>query len=215
MYRLWEEGYEVVAGVKADRGKETRLHRTAAKTFYKLIGSATGIDMENASDFKLLDRKAIDALCGMPERSAFFRAMSAWIGFKGTTVSYEVQPRVAGESKWSTASLFRYAVTNISSFSTAPMQIVTFLGVITLLMSVVFGLITLYQKLTGAALGGFTTVILLLGFIGSIIMISLGIIGYYLAKIYEEIKGRPRYIVSEVTYAYAREAEGTGTKNDT
>ena len=198
MYRLWEQGYEVVEGIKEDRGEESGLHRFAANTFYRLISWATGMNMSDASDFKLLDRKVVDTLNSMPERNVFFRALSYWVGFKKTSVSYCVRERTAGESKWSTKSLIKYALTNISSFSSAPLHIVTVLGAVTLVCAVVFGIIALVQKFSGAALGGFTTVILLLLFIGSVIMISLGIIGYYIARIYDEIKGRPRYIISEI-----------------
>ena len=198
MYRLWEQGYEVVEGIKEDRGEESGLHRFAANTFYRLISWATGMDMSDASDFKLLDRRVVDTLNSMPERNVFFRALSYWVGFKKTSVSYCVRERTAGESKWSTKSLIKYALTNISSFSSAPLHIVTVLGAVTLVCAVVFGVIALVQKFFGAALGGFTTVILLLLFIGSVIMISLGIIGYYIARIYDEIKGRPRYIISEI-----------------
>lgn len=198
MYRLWEQGYEVVEGIKEDRGEESGLHRFAANTFYRLISWATGMDMSDASDFKLLDRKVVDTLNSMPERNVFFRALSYWVGFKKTSVSYCVRERTVGESKWSTKSLIKYALTNISSFSSAPLHIVTVLGAVTLVCAVVFGIIALVQKFSGAALGGFTTVILLLLFIGSVIMISLGIIGYYIARIYDEIKGRPRYIISEI-----------------
>lgn len=197
MYHLWEVGYEVVEGIKEDRGEESGLHKFAANSFYSLISRATGMNMSSSSDFKLLDRKVVDTLNQMPERNVFFRALSFWVGFKRAEVSYRVRERVAGESKWSTRSLIKYAITNISSFSSAPLHIITVLGFIMLAVSVVLGVIALVQKITGQALGGFTTVILLLLFSSSIIMISLGIIGYYIARIYDEIKGRPRYIVSQ------------------
>lgn len=196
MYELWKQGYEVIEGQKSDRGKESATHAFAAHTFYSLISKAVGFDMENASDFKLLDRKAVNVLLNMREKNAFFRALSSWIGFETTTVSFEVQEREAGESKWSTKSLVKYALTNISSFSTAPMQMVTVLGVIMFIITIVFGITAFVQKLMGIAQPGFTTVIILLLFSSSMIMISLGIIGYYIARIYEEIKGRPRYIIS-------------------
>lgn len=195
MYSLWENGYEVIEGVKRSRGKESMLHRFNAKCFYGLISKASGIDMANASDYKLLDRRAVEVLLTMREKHAFFRALSGWIGFKTATVEYEVQERRFGTSKWSTASLVRYAISNITSFSTAPMQIVTILGFIMLIVAVVFSVIALIQKITGTALGGFTTIILLLLFIGSLLMISLGIIGFYIARIYEEVQDRPRFIV--------------------
>ena len=197
MYRLWEQGYEVVEGIKHDRGEETGLHRFAANTFYGIISKATGIDRASSSDFKLLDRKVVDTLNAMPERNVFFRALSFWVGFKKTEVTYDVRERTAGESKWSTRSLIRYAITNIGSFSSAPLHLIIILGFITLAISIVFSIVALVQKLAGTALGGVTTVIILLLFLGSIMMISLGIIGYYIARIYEEIKGRPRYIIEE------------------
>lgn len=198
MYRLWEQGYEVVEGIKEDRGEESGLHKFAANSFYGLISKATGMDMSSSSDFKLLDRKVVDTLNSLPERNVFFRALSFWVGYKKTSVSYCVQERTEGVSKWSTKSLIKYALTNISSFSSAPLHIVTVLGFIMLAVSVVLGIIALVQKISGVALGGFTTVILLLLFSASVIMISLGIIGYYIARIYDEIKGRPRYIISRI-----------------
>ena len=198
MYRLWEEGYEVVEGVKEDRGEESGFHRFAANSFYGIISRATGMDMASSSDFKLLDRKVVDALNQMPERNVFFRALSFWVGFKKAEVSYRVRDRVAGESKWSTKSLIKYAINNIGSFSSAPLHIITVLGVVMLVIAVVFGVEALVQKILGNALGGFTTVILLLLIASSLIMISLGIIGFYIARIYEELKGRPRYIISRV-----------------
>lgn len=197
MYRLWEEGYEIVEAVKTDRGKESFLHMLSAKCFYGIISHVTHIDMNRASDFKLLDRKAITVLLNIREKNAFFRALSSWIGFKTIQVEFEVREREDGESKWSTWSLIKYAISNVTSFSSAPMQIVTVLGVVMMFMAVIFGGISLYQKIMGTALGGFTTMILLQLFTGSVVMISLGIIGYYIAKIYEEIKGRPRFIISE------------------
>ena len=198
MYRLWEQGYEVVEGIKEDRGAETGFHRFAANSFYALISRAAGLDMASSSDFKLLDRKVVDTLNQMPERNVFFRALSFWVGFKKAEVRYKVRERTAGESKWSTRSLFRYAINNIGSFSSAPLHIVTVLGVVMLIVALVFGVVALVQKLAGVALGGFTTVILLLLLSSSLIMISLGVIGFYIARIYEETKGRPRFIISDI-----------------
>lgn len=198
MYRLWQEGYEVVEGVKDDRGSESAAHRFMANTFYGIISKMTGFDMADSSDFKLLDRKVVDTLNQMKERNVFFRALSFWVGFKKATVSYSVRERAAGQSKWSTKALFKYAITNITSFSSFPMQIVTILGYVMFIVSIVLGVIALYQKFAGYALSGFTTVIIILLFGFSIIMMSLGIIGLYIAKIYTECQGRPRYIISSV-----------------
>ena len=196
MYHMWEEGWEVVEGVKRTRGRESAAHRAATGLFYRIMSRAVKIDMSRASDFKLLDRKAVDSILEMPERNAFFRAMSSWIGFRQAQVEFDVQEREAGESKWSTRKLIAYAISNIVGYSTAPMQIVTGAGIAVFVLAIVLGIQTLVKYCTGHAVEGFTTVILLILLIGSIIMISLGIIGYYIARIYEETKGRPRYIIS-------------------
>jgi dolichol-phosphate mannosyltransferase len=132
----------------------------------------------------------------MPERNAFFRAMSSWIGFRQTQVEFDVQEREAGESKWSTWKLISYAISNIVGYSAIPMQFVTGAGIVIFLLAVILGIQTIIRYASGHAVEGFTTVILLILLIGSVIMISLGIIGYYIARIYEETKGRPRYIIS-------------------
>lgn len=197
MYALWQQGYDIVEGRKISRGTERPWRTLAAKAFYRLISKATGCDLSHASDFKLLDRAVVEVLIHLRERHTFFRALSSWVGFRTTHVSFAVREREAGASKWSTASLIRYAVRNLASFSTAPLQLVTILGALMLLASLVLGGIALVQKLLGQALGGFTTVILIQLFSSSLVMISLGIIGYYLAKLYEEIKDRPRYLIAE------------------
>ncbi|MCR5156256.1 MAG: glycosyltransferase family 2 protein [Butyrivibrio sp.] len=200
MYRLWEQGYEIVEGVKRSRGKESGLHRFAAKSFYSIMSESAGFDMSRASDFKLIDRKAMNVLLNMNEKNAFFRALSSWIGFKSIQVEYDVREREAGVSKWSTKSLIKYALTNIASFSSAPMQLVTIMGLIVFVVGLgatVEALVTFFE---GKAQEGFTTVIILQCFTGSFIMLGLGVIGFYISKIYEEVKGRPRYIIDKTTY---------------
>lgn len=197
MYRLWAEGYEVVEGVKRTRGKESALHRASAGMFYKIMSKAVRIDMSHASDFKLMDRVVVEALLSMPERNAFFRALSSWVGYRNISVEFDVQERAEGESKWSAWSLIKYAIRNIVGFSSAPLQMITVAGVLTLLFGLVLGIQSIVKYFMGHALEGFTTVILLILIIGSLIMISLGVIGVYIAKIYEEVKGRPRYFISK------------------
>ena len=199
MYRRWEEGYEIIEGVKNTRGKETSVHRGFAHGFYKIMSSLTGFDMENASDFKLLDRRVVDILLDMPERRTFFRAMSFWVGFKTCQVHYDVAERAFGQTKWSFFGLFKYAVSNIVSFSTKPLAAVSYMGVISMFAGLILGVQTLVHWAIGRSLEGFTTVILLLLLIGGGILIGLGIIGGYIAAIYQEVKGRPRYIVRQDT----------------
>ncbi len=199
MVKKWEEGYEVVEGVKSDRGKESFIHRAFANLFYKIMSGLIKIDMRSTSDYKLLDRKVVDVLLDLPEHNTFFRALSFWVGFKSVKLEYEVEERQFGTTKWSFGSLIKYAINNATSFSTAPLQIVTFVGVVSIILSIGLGVQTLVKFFMGTAKEGFPTVILLQLLIGGFIMLSLGIIGHYIARIYEEVKGRPRYIIKEHT----------------
>ena len=201
MYRLWEQGYEVIAGVKKNRGKESRFHKRSVGLFYKIISSSVGTNLNNTSDFKLMDRKVADSILSMQERNMFFRAISSWVGFKTTTIEFTVRERTAGESKWSPWALVKYAFTNIVSFTTVPLQFVTITGILCLICSVILGIYSLVQYFAGHAVEGYTTLLIVILFIGSAMMVSLGIIGYYIAKIYDEVKHRPRFIVSRNTKA--------------
>ena len=198
MYRLWsEEGYEIVEGVKSDRGKESILKKGCAKLFYSIMSSLSGIDMRDTSDFKLLDRKAVDSLLEMPERMPFFRGLSQWVGFKSIKIPFEVQERVVGESKWSTKKLVKYALHNISIFSSKPLQLITILGCLFFIFGVIVGIEALVRFFLGTSAAGFPTVIGLVLISSGVIMLSLGIIGNYIGLIYEEVKARPRYIISK------------------
>ncbi len=199
MWDLWQKGAEVVEGIKADRGKEGLGYKLSAGLFYSIMSKFMGMDMRASSDYKLLDRKVVEVLTALPERNTFFRALSFWAGFETAYVEYEVADRAYGKSKWSFHSLLRYAVSNVTSFSTIPLQLVTVLGLISIFFSVLLAIQTLVRYLSGTAVEGFTTVILLILIIGGFLMLSLGIIGHYIARIYEEVKGRPRYIISKAT----------------
>ncbi len=198
MVRLWrDEGYEIVEGVKRDRGLEPRTSKWSARLFYWLMGKVSGYRLEGASDYRLLDRKVVEAWKQMPERNVFFRGMSTWLGFRRTSIPFDVAERHAGESSWTRLKLLSLAVTGLISFSSLPLRLVTLLGLVFLIAAVLLGLQTLYVKFSGAAVSGFTTVILLQLMIGSVVMVSLGIIGEYIGRIYDEIKGRPRYVITE------------------
>ena len=212
MWQCWKDGYEVVEGVKSKRGRESLAYKMSAGLFYKVMSWLIKMDMNASSDYKLLDRKVVDVLLQLPEKNTFFRALTFWAGFKTTTVEYEVQERLYGTSKWSLISLMKYAVTNATSFSTLPLQLVTIMGVASILFSVILAIQTLVRYLTGNSVEGFTTVILLVLIIGGFIMLSLGIIGHYIARIYEEVKGRPKYIISDVTENVLGEVTGTWKK---
>lgn len=193
MYGLWQQGYQVVEAVKASRGKESLLYGFFAKSFYGMMKSSSNIDMNGASDYKLMDRQVIDALNDLPERMTFYRALSSWVGFKTAKVEFNVAPRNAGSTKWNFKKLFKYAISNLTGFTNAPLHLVTVFGVIFLLAAIVTGIISIVGLCNGIPQNGIIPVVL---FSSSLIMLALGAIGYYLSKIYEEIKGRPRYIVS-------------------
>lgn len=199
MYKLWEEGYEIVEGVKSSRGKEGIFHKAFAGIFYGIMSRLIKMDMKNSSDFKLIDRKVVNVLLELKEHNTFFRALTFWAGFKTTTISYDVAERQYGTSKWSFRSLFRYAIYNATSFSTLPLQLITHMGVLCIILSIILGIQTLVKYFMGHAMEGFTTVILLILIVGGFVMLSLGIVGHYLARIYEEVKGRPKFIIKQTT----------------
>lgn len=193
MYSLWKQGYQVVEAVKASRGKEGFLYKLFAKSFYGLMKSSSGINMQGASDYKLMDRQVVDALNELPERITFFRALSSWVGFKTTQIEFNVAPRNAGKSKWSFKKLFKFALSNLTSFTNAPLHLVTVMGIIFFIAAVAFGIVDIVGACSGVPQNWLLPLLLLTG---SVIMLALGVIGYYLSKIYEEIKDRPRYLVS-------------------
>jgi glycosyltransferase involved in cell wall biosynthesis len=198
MIRTWlEQGVDIVEATKIDRGEETLFSKVSAGLFYLLWNKLSGFEMRGASDYKLINRRAVDAYLQMDERNVFFRGMTAWLGFTRAQIPFEVASRASGNSSWSVLKRVNLAINGISGFSSLPLQLVTFAGVLFLLFSIVFGVYTLVLQLAGLSVSGFATVILLLLVIGSLLMISLGIIGIYIARIYEEIKFRPRYVIAQ------------------
>lgn len=198
MVKAWrEEGFDVVEGVKNSRGRENPIYKLCAKFFYYILYKSSDIHLGKASDFKLLDRKVVEAWKEMPERAIFFRGMSAWLGFDRKQIGFDVAERVNGKTKWSLIRLIRLAMNAITSYTSVPLHCITLLGILMFIITIIMGVQTLFMKFSGRALDGFTTVILLQLLIGSSIMTSLGMIGIYLTKIYKEVKGRPRYLVSK------------------
>jgi len=195
MLELWRNGLYVVEAVKADRGKESMRSSLFARGFYALFHYLANLDIEGHSDFKLLDRVVVDAYLAFPERQRFFRGIIGWARYPSAQLPFTVAERVGGNSQWSKLKLLRYAINNITSFSSMPLKIVTALGVVTLIFGAVIAIMSLLQKIEGKALDGFTTVNLLIIIIGGAILLSLGIIGHYIGRLYDEIKGRPAYLV--------------------
>lgn len=199
MIRSWKvDGFDIVEAVKTDRGKERLSSRMGAKLFYWLMKHLTEFDLENSSDFKLLDRKVVDAHNRLPESARFFRGIVPWLGFEKAQIPFSVPDRISGRSRWSIFRLISLAIHASTSFSSAPLHIITVMGLMTFAISIILFIQTLYMKFSGLAVSGFTTVILLLLFIGSVLMVSLGIIGIYISRIFEEVKNRPRYIIEDV-----------------
>lgn len=196
MLEAWKEGYKVVEGVKSSRGKENGAHGFAANMFYGIMSKLMKFDMANYSDFKLLDRKAVDAILSMPEKNTFFRASSAWVGFKNTKIEYEVAEREEGESKWPLKNLIKYALNNIVLYSSAPLQIVSILSVVCFIAGIVFGGISIYRVINDLN----TELITILSaqcILSGAMLAGMGIMGFYMSKMFEEIKGRPKYLIEE------------------
>ena len=197
MYQYYLSGYQIVQCVRKQRGRESLAHMLLAWLFYRIFGLLCPGDLNitNASDFKLLDRNVVQYILQFKEKSFFFRGITAYIGYKSINIEYEIAERVHGKSQWSYGALMKYAISNMAAFSVSPLQIVTFSGCALLMLAVLLTIRTLYVFAIHEAAPGITTVIILLLFIGSVIMISLGIIGYYIAKIYTEVKSRPLFII--------------------
>lgn len=199
MVRAWEQGARIVHGVKRSRGDESWLSTARAFVVNWLITALGGIDVRNSSDFKLLDRAAVDILTrSIPERSRFYRGLADWVGFTQVTLAFDVANRAAGTSGWTLRSLIKLSITALLSFTSAPLRIVSVLGLVTFLLGLAVGYDAVASWLRGEAVSGFTTIIITLLLIGSFIMISLGVIGEYIAKIYDETKKRPVYIVDRI-----------------
>ena len=183
MVKLWlEGGYEIVDAVKEYRGTESALYKAASLFFNSLMSGLTGFPMHNASDFKLLDRSAVDALLRCRERTRFFRGLTEWIGFRHTSLTFCVHERTAGKRSWSAGSLLTYSLRNILAFSAFPIHLISIVGFITVVIAIILSGQTLYMKLSGQAVEGFTTVILAVTFFSGILLLSVGVIGEYLRE---------------------------------
>ncbi len=199
MIEKWKEGYQIVDCIKEVRGKESLKNRISANLFYGILHKFTGYNLKNGGDFKLLDKKVVDEINNLKESQVFFRGLVEWVGFRKCQISYQMKEREGDTSKFNMKSLFKLAMTAITSFSSSLLYLTILLAIIFLVLAIVLGIQTIVNKIIGHALTGFTTVILLQLLIGACVLGCLGIIGIYIAKIYDEVKGRPRYIISEKT----------------
>ncbi len=209
MIRLWQEGFDIVEGVKVS--DESRLrNRLASSLFYAVFKKMSGIQLKNASDFKLLDRKVVDYWKTLPEKDTFFRALSAWMGFQRVSLPFVVGERKSGNSKWGFRKLLKLSISALTGFSSRPLLLISSMGTFFLLVFLGLSIQTLVRYFRGQAATGFTTVILLQLLIGSIILISLGLMGIYIDALFREVKARPRYFISEIMESLPPTGEDAG-----
>jgi polyisoprenyl-phosphate glycosyltransferase len=195
----WRDGYDVVYAVRSERAGENRVRLMSISFFYKVLRRIAGNDIpENAGDFRLVSRRVVDALASMPERARFLRGMTSWVGFTQTGVEYRRDPRYAGSSKYPPRKLLRLALDGIVSFSTVPIKLVAWLGFALVAFCLVVLGWTLYTRFfTHAAPQGWTSLLVVVLLLGGVQLLSLGIIGQYVARIFDEVKQRPLYLVAE------------------
>ncbi|WP_237133059.1 glycosyltransferase family 2 protein [Pseudohongiella sp. O18] len=210
MIAHWQQGASVVEAVKESRGNETRMRGTLVKLYYALFNYLTRLSISGDTDFKLLDQSVVQAYCSLPEHGRFFRGLIKWMNFPSVQLSFDVPESTRKRSAWGNGALFRYAIASITSFTAFPLQIVTLLGGMTFLLSLVIGGMALADKLAGRAVDGFTTVILLILLIGSVLMFSVGLIGIYIGRIYDEVKRRPNYLVDQQKSLLPERRQSTG-----
>lgn len=195
----WADGFDMVYGVRDNRDHESRLKRSLTHLFYWLMEKMTHIDIPNgAGDFRLLDRKVIEALNSFQERTRFMKGLYAWIGYKKTEVPFAVQPRAAGNSSWGFSRLTELAITGITSFSDVPLRVWGFIGFVISLSALIYAIYFLVVTLIyGVDLPGFPSLIIAVMFLGGIQLLSVGILGEYIARIFTEVKQRPKYLIEK------------------
>jgi glycosyltransferase involved in cell wall biosynthesis len=197
MLAHWRKGAEIVHGVKQDRGADSLMQRFTAAVYSNVFSRLSGFDLRGSSDFKLLDRRVVDVLTkSLPEYGRFYRGLSAWVGYRQVSVPFDVAPRKSGESRWGGLSLIRYAIHTMTAFSSLPLMIVPVLGLLMLIIAMILGIEAIMSRLAGHAISGFATLEITILFSGSLIMIGLGVIGQYMARMFDEIKGRPVCLIS-------------------
>ena len=193
----WRNGYDVVYGRRTDRRGESRTKKLTAKWFYRILNYLSDVEIpEDVGDFRLLSRRAVDALISLPERHRYMKGLYAWIGYPQKSVPYVREPREAGESKWNYWRLWNFALEGITSFSDVPLKMATYVGVLTSGVAFVYGLFLLVRTLIwGNPVPGYPSLIIVMLFLGGVQLICLGIIGEYLARTFQESKGRALYFV--------------------
>ena len=200
MLELWEQGYEDVYARRNSRGKESPVRRMLSLAFYRILSRSTRYEvLQNVGDFRLLDRKCINALCSLREGERYTKGMYCWIGFKKTEVLFDTQERIAGVSKWNYSSLLNLAIEGITSFTTAPLRMASLIGFIVAICALIYMTVVIVKALIwGDPVSGFPTIMTVMLFLGAVQLISIGILGEYVGRIFNETKRRPVYVVSQL-----------------
>lgn len=215
MVRIWNtQKVKVVDAVKKRPSGRNFFLKIISSILYYVLNKHTGLSFENRSDFKLLDREVVDCINSLPEKITFFRGIVSWLGFPTYEIMFEVKDRIAGKPSWSLLNLSRLAIDAITGFTSAPLRIVTAFSAIFIVIAFILILQTLYMKLSGRASEGFTTVIISTLIVGGVVSFSLGIIGEYLARIYEEVKQRPHFIIQQTINIEKNEILNNGTEKE-
>ncbi|HBR03379.1 MAG TPA: glycosyltransferase [Ruminiclostridium sp.] len=208
MVKIWRSGFDVVYGKRKSRQGETFFKKFTAKAFYRILAHMTDVNIPvDTGDFRLIDRKVCEALKQLPERSRYVRGLMSWVGFKQTAIEFERNERFAGETKYPLKKMLKLATDGIMSFSYKPLKLATWLGTIISLLSFIYLIAVLIQKLffPGSAGAGWTSLIAVSLFLNGITLLILGIIGEYIGRIYDEAKGRPLYVIKELKNMEGRE----------
>ncbi|MCZ8121104.1 MAG: glycosyltransferase family 2 protein [Microcystis sp. LE18-22.4A] len=201
MIESWQAGYHVVYAQRTKRKKESWFKRLTAYVFYRLLRQLADVDIPaDTGDFCLMDRQVVDLLNSMPERNRYIRGLRAWIGFRQTAVKFERDPRFAGEVKYTFKKSLALAINSLVSFSKIPLRLSTYLGLFSALIALLMALLVLYWRLQqpDSPVTGLATILIAVFFLGSVQLISIGILGEYIGRIYEEVKGRPAYTIAEI-----------------
>jgi polyisoprenyl-phosphate glycosyltransferase len=201
MINLWQDGYQVVYAQRTSRKKESWFKKFMAYSFYRILKHLADVEIPtDTGDFCLIDRKVVDLMNQMPEKNRYLRGLRSWVGFNQTAIRFERDPRFAGEVKYTFRKSLALAINGLVSFSKVPLRMATYLGLFSALMSVIMAVVVLYWRLsdTHSPLTGFATIAIAIFFLGAVQLVSIGILGEYVGRIYEEVKGRPLYTLSEV-----------------
>jgi dolichol-phosphate mannosyltransferase len=201
MIEKWQEGYQVVYAQRTKRKQESWFKKLTDYLFYRLLKRLADVDIPaDTGDFCLMDRQVVDLLNSLPERNRYIRGLRAWIGFPQTAVKFERDARFAGEVKYTFSKSLSLAINSLVSFSRVPLRFATYLGLFSALISLIMALLVLYWRLQqpNSPITGFATIMIAIFFLGSVQLISIGILGEYIGRIYEEVKGRPTYTIAEL-----------------